>query len=59
MSTIRRVFGALMILALISVTVWLPTGPLQPAGQADLRSAAGGPAAGACPRSRKRLTISW
>ncbi len=41
MSNFRRIFGALMILALISVTVWLPTGPVQPAGQADLRSAAG------------------
>jgi hypothetical protein len=47
MSNFRRVFGALMILALISVTIWLPTGPLQPAGQADLRSAAGGGASGA------------
>jgi hypothetical protein len=41
MNNLRRVFGALMILALISVTIWLPTGPLQPAGQTDLRSAAG------------------
>lgn len=47
MSNIRRVFGAMMILALVSVMVWLPTGPLQPAGQADQRSAAGGAAFGA------------
>ncbi|MFZ2360857.1 MAG: carboxypeptidase regulatory-like domain-containing protein [Anaerolineae bacterium] len=47
MSNFRRVFGAMMILALISVMVWLPTGPLQPAGQADQRSAAGGAAFGA------------
>jgi hypothetical protein len=33
-----------MILALISVAVWLPTGPLQPAGRIDLRSTAGGSA---------------
>ncbi len=44
MSNFRRIFGAVLILALISVTLWLPTGPLQTADQAVMRSAAGGAA---------------
>lgn len=39
MSNTRRLFGALVILALVAVAVWLPTGALQPASQATLRSA--------------------
>ncbi len=50
MFTIRKAFGALMILALISVAIWLPAGPLQPAGQADLRSTGSGTAS---------LNASW
>jgi hypothetical protein len=41
MSNVRRIFGAVLILALISVTLWLPTGPFQTANQAGVRSAAG------------------
>lgn len=41
MNNQRRILGAALILALLSVTLWLPTGPMQPAGQADVRRAAG------------------
>ena len=41
MSNLRRILGAMLILALISVTLWLPTGSLQSTGQTDVRSAAG------------------
>lgn len=51
MSNTRRIFGALVILALVGVAVWLPTGVLQPAGQADLRSPANAVAFSADPQA--------
>ncbi len=41
MSNARRIFGAVLILALISITIWLPTGSFQTANQSEVRSAAG------------------
>ncbi len=39
MSNFRRLFGAVMILTMLGVAVWLPAGPLQSTGQLDQRSA--------------------
>ncbi len=45
MNKFRRVFGALLILTLAGMTVWMPTGPSwQPAERVDQRSAVGGTA---------------
>lgn len=41
MSNFRRILGAVMIVALVSVALWLPTGPLQRSTPTDMRSAAG------------------
>ena len=38
MSNFRRILGAMMIVALVSTAVWLPTGPLQRPAPADVRS---------------------
>ena len=46
MKTSRKIFGALLVLALASLILWLPSDMAVPAGQPDTRGVGGAPAMG-------------